>query len=234
MACSLRIRGHDSGSRSQAGVGRDAVTGPDVFVSSYTLVKHRESAIGMALLLSFSISGCLPPRATPTTSHGTPGPAPSVTSSPPGPSQGVPEPRGAMTSLDVCGLIEPEEAAAIVGGPSPVPEALAAGGWAAGQCAWTSPVGGFLVAVGTGESIRAFGDPAASDAVGRLETYRRRSTSSGFSREIPDIGDGAVLGPLGLASRIGTDYIEILRSTLTDDQLVGIARLLTRRLERSG
>jgi hypothetical protein len=91
-------------------------------------------------------------------------------------------------------------------------------------------VAAFLVAVGTAESIREFGDPAGADAAARLDSYRRRSASSGVTQDIAEIGDAAVLGPTGLAARVGTAYVEILRSTLTDHQLIEVAKLIAQRL----
>jgi hypothetical protein len=94
-------------------------------------------------------------------------------------------------------------------------------------------VAGFLVAIGTAESIRAFGDPGGKDAVGRLDAYRERSKASGVTQDLDDVGDEAVLGPTGLAARIDTTFVEILRSTLTDHQLIEVAKLIAQRLKSS-
>jgi hypothetical protein len=94
-------------------------------------------------------------------------------------------------------------------------------------------VAGFLVAVGTAESISAFGDPAGQDAAARLDAYRERSKASGVTQDLDDVGDEAVLGPTGLAARIDTVYVEIIRSTLTDHQVIEVARLIAQRLKSS-
>jgi hypothetical protein len=111
-----------------------------------------------------------------------------------------------------------------------VQEQLPPGGWVASQCAWKSPIAGFLVSVGTPESIRAFADPNGLDAAAKLADYRQRSLASGGARDIVEIGDGAVLSTTGLAAHIGGYYVEILRSTLTDEQLIEVAKELVQNL----
>lgn len=111
-----------------------------------------------------------------------------------------------------------------------MPEELPAGGWVASQCSWRSPVSGFLVSVGTPESIEAFADPAVPNAEAKLADYKQRAVASGGARDLSEIGDGAVIGASGLATRIGGNYVEILRSTLSDEQLIEVARGLVQDL----
>jgi len=116
------------------------------------------------------------------------------------------------------------EVSAIVGGPKPVAKPLQAGGWVAAQCAWSSPVSSFLASVGTSASIKAFNDPAAPDAKAKFAQFKQKLTASGSAKVVPGIGDKAVLGATGLAAYSGGTYLEILRLSLTDDQLTQVAK----------
>ena len=123
----------------------------------------------------------------------------------------------------------PVEVSGIVGGPKPVAKSLPAGGWVASQCAWSSPLSSFLVSVGTSASLNAFGDPAAPDAKAKVADFKKKLVAADAT-EVADVGDGAVLGSTGLAAYTGGTYIEILRLTLTDDQLVQIAKQIMEHL----
>lgn len=134
-----------------------------------------------------------------------------------------------MGTADACALLTPAEVAGIIGGPEPVAQSLPGGGWVATQCSWTNPVSGFLLSVGTAASIQAFDDPAATDAKARLVAYKQRLTAE-VAKDVAGIGDGAVLGPTGIAAYAGGTYIEILRLSLTDAQLVEVAKQALTRL----
>lgn len=126
--------------------------------------------------------------------------------------------------VDACALINPSEVSAIVGGPEPVAEPLPAGGWATAQCAWSSPTSSFLVRLGTSDSIKAFNDPATPDAEAMFADFKQEVTRSGSTRDVPGIGDGAVLGATGLAAYSGGTYLEIMRLRLSDEELTELAK----------
>jgi hypothetical protein len=86
-------------------------------------------------------------------------------------------------------------------------------------------VAGFLISVGTATSIATFADPAAPDAPARLAVFKQRLTALGKAKDIAGLGDGAVLGPTGIAAYRDGTYLEILRLTLTDEQLIEVAKL---------
>ena len=131
---------------------------------------------------------------------------------------------------DACDITTPAELAAILGSPEPKGQQLPSGGWVASQCAWTSPFTSFLVSIGTAKSLTVFSADESTDAKSRLDDYRARALSSRGPTEVADIGDGAVIGPAGLAFATGEFYVEVLRLQLSEDHLVAIARLIARRL----
>ena len=86
----------------------------------------------------------------------------------------------------------------IIGGEA-LAKAMPIGGWAAGQRAWNSPTASFLLSVGTADSVRKFGDPAtAPDAKAKLAAVKQQVGTTGTSKDLAGIGDGAVLGTLGM------------------------------------
>jgi hypothetical protein len=123
---------------------------------------------------------------------------------------------------DVCALLPPEQLEAILGEAAqatPVPT----GDWASGQCAWSGPRSGFFLSMGTEASISAFEDPAEPDAHAKLDAFTARQADA--AREVPDIGDGAVAGPSGMAATVGSDYLEVEVLSLTEEQLHQIMQL---------
>ena len=135
-----------------------------------------------------------------------------------------PAPSGVGGSFDACALLPAADLSKILGGEA-VAKAMPSGGWAAGQCAWNSPTASFLVSVGTADSIKAFGDPAAPDAKAKLAQFKQQASAAGTPKVVAGIGDGAILGTGGMAAFKGGTYLEITRLRLTDDQLVKIMRL---------
>jgi hypothetical protein len=132
-------------------------------------------------------------------------------------------PSGAGAGVDACALLPTAALSKIVGGPPPVATAMPGGGWIARQCAWNGPTSGFFLSVGTPASIAAFGDPGAADAKAKLAQFKRSAGAA--AKDVAGIGDGAVLGPMGMAAYKGGTYLEITRLRLTDDQLVEIMKL---------
>jgi hypothetical protein len=161
-------------------------------------------ALLLSLPLALAVGGCFSNNALPSGS-----PAGSV------PAQ--------TATIDACSLITAAEVSGIVGGPAPVAKSLPGGGWVAGQCTWSGPSSAVFVSVGTEASIRAFGDPAAPDAKGRLAAFKGQLAGSGSATDVSGIGDGAVFGTAGIAAYAGGTYVEILRLSLSDDQLVQLA-----------
>lgn len=161
-------------------------------------------------------------------------PAPSVPASPTGsadasraPIASGPSAIGAAASgltfgsFNACALLPASALAKIVGGEAHVAPMLAAG-WVAGQCAWSSPTSGFFVSVGTASSIQKASDPAAPNAKAKLAEFRQRLSGT---KEVPGIGDGAVLGLTGMAAYQADTYVEVTELKLTDDQLIEIVKL---------
>ena len=116
----------------------------------------------------------------------------------------------------------------VVGGTTPSTRAMPTAGWIAGECAFSSQKSSFVVSVGTAESIRKAGDPAAMDAKAKLAQYKATATTT--TKDVPGIGDGAVLASTGIAAYKGAVYVEVTNLSVTSDQLVAIAKLLIAKL----
>jgi hypothetical protein len=195
--------------------------------------RARKICVGLLMLSALTVGGCGTANPSPS-AVGTTSPPPSLgpglsqtqTSAPPS----QPPASGSTATIDACALMTAAEVKAIVGGPEPVAKALPGGGWVAGQCAWKSPVAGFLMSVGTATSIATFADAAAPDAAARLAVFKQRLTALGKAKDIPSLGDGAVLGPIGIAAYRDGTYLEILRLTLSDEQLIEVAKLTMSKL----
>jgi hypothetical protein len=102
---------------------------------------------------------------------------------------------------------------------------MPSGGWMAGQCAWNGPSSGFFLSVGTATSIKDVGDPAAPNAKAKLAQFKARAGAGDTPRDVPGIGDGAVLTSIGIAAYKGGVYLEITNLGLTIDQLTKVMRL---------
>lgn len=134
----------------------------------------------------------------------------------------TPVPSGNGASFDACALLTTAELAEILGDGGVQAKPMPSGGWVAGQCAWNGPASGFFLSVGTTASIAAFGDPAATDAKAKLAQFK---SASDTRKDVAGIGDGAVVGSIGIAVYVDGTYLEITNLGLTEDQLVKIMKL---------
>ena len=182
-------------------------------------------SILVVLLAITCIAGCLPP----------PTGAPTSGSNPP-PNSGAPPPSDAATgsaqavgsppSFDACALLQQPALAKLVGPTVDGGRAMPIGGWVAGQCAWSTKTAGFELSVGTETSIKAFNEPAVSDAKSKLGAYRAEAVAAGRKpKDISGIGDGAVATPNGMATYQGGTYLELRNLGLNDDQMAAVMRL---------
>ena len=136
----------------------------------------------------------------------------------------TPAPSAGSVAFDACAILSAADIAKVVGA-TPTSISTPGGGWSAGDCAWNSDKGSFLLSIGTADSIRAFGDPAVPDAKARLAQYRQESSAAGSPRDIKDIGDGAVLTTNGMAAYKADTYVEVLNLGMTEKQLIEIMKL---------
>lgn len=152
-------------------------------------------------------------------------PAPTTQGTPPAPGDAPTESvETDAADRDACALL-PEEALTAALGEAAQPTAIPSDGWIAGQCTWSATGSGFILSVGTEESITAAGDPAEPDAAAKLAAYRDRAGQAGSAEDVAEIGDEAVVGPTGMAARVGGTYIEIEELVLTPEQLLEVGRL---------
>ena len=136
-------------------------------------------------------------------------------------------PTPAPTPVAACGLLSGAEVAGILGVDTAVPRPMPAGGWIATQCAWSGPASGFFVGVGTKASLKAAADPGATDAKEKLAQFKAQAGDA--AKNVSGVGDGAVLGPTGLAVRTGSTYLQITNLGLTEAQLIKVAKLAVKR-----
>jgi hypothetical protein len=164
-----------------------------------------------------------PPDAASATPAATPPPA---TGKPPATPKPTPNPTAAP--LEACALLTGAELAVILKVSAVEPRPMPSGGWVASQCAWNGPSSGFFLAVGTAASLKAAGDPAAPTAKAKLAQFKEQGGAT--AKDVPGIGDGAVMTTAGLATYKGGTYLQFTNLGLTEDQLIKIAKLAITRL----
>jgi hypothetical protein len=156
-------------------------------------------------------------------SPGTPAPTPDASRAS-GTASPTPAPSGDGASLDACALLTPADISTAVGHPGFHATFMPSAGWVAGQCAWNGPGSGFFLSVGTAASIKSFGDPATPDAKSMLAQFRQQAGGGVSPKNVPAVGNGAVLTAAGIAAYSGGTYLQVTNLGLTDDQLVKIMR----------
>jgi hypothetical protein len=137
-------------------------------------------------------------------------------------------PSASAPAVEACALLNGAELATILDVDNVQPRPMPNDGWIAGQCAWNGSESGFFLSVGTAESITASGDATVPDARAKLAQFKEQAGSN--ARDVPGIGDGAVIGATGLAAYRGRTYVQFTNLGLTEDQLIQIATLAVGRL----
>jgi hypothetical protein len=131
------------------------------------------------------------------------------------------------TGFPACALLTPDQVSKILGAGGIQARPMPNSGWAAGRCAWNAAGSGFSISVGTAASIAASGDPATPDAAAKLAQFKQQASTP---RDVPGIGDGAVVAAGGIAAVKGGSYLQVANLGLTEDQLIEIAKLAIARL----
>jgi hypothetical protein len=126
--------------------------------------------------------------------------------------------------VDACALLSASDLSEIVGGAVHA-TAVPSGGWIAGQCAWNTPAGSFLISVGTADSLRKFEDTAAPDARAKLAEYKAQMGATGSVKTVAGVGEGAEATKAGIATYKGGTYVEIVNLGMPEEQLISIAKV---------
>ena len=188
------------------------------------ILTERPFVIALLLVSFLGLAGCSPslgPSASASSSASSGVPATTTAASATASAMPVESP----AAFDACGLMTPAEVAAIVGGPEPVAKTVPAGGWVAGQCAWSSPEAAFVLSVGTSASIRSAGEQGVTGAKDKLAEFEQRNAASGPARSVAGIGEGASLSKAGIAAYQGEFYVEVVNLRLKDDEMIKIMKL---------
>ena len=125
-----------------------------------------------------------------------------------------------VDTVDVCALLDEGVVSAAV--EEGVEAAVTpSSGWAAGQCTWTGESGAvlFSVSVGTEASLQDASDGLGTGAQARFEAYHAELAAREDAQDLPEIGDGAVAGPTGMAAYAGATYLEAVNLGVSQETL---------------
>jgi hypothetical protein len=237
-AVALTACGSNSGSPSASGGGSagPVANASAVATAAATSVIPSTPAASVPPAASQAAASATPAAAaaTPATSNAPATAKPAATAKPTAKPPATPKPKPPATPkpttapLEACALFSGTELSTLLGITGVQPRPMPSGGWVASQCAWNGPSSGFFLSVGTAASLKAAGDPAAPTAKAKLTQFKEQGGAT--AKDVPGIGDGAVLTTAGLAAYKGGTYLQLTNLGLTEDQLIKIAKLAIARL----